>query len=192
MFLIERSFRATARRLIFVGQWREMKGTKYLVEAFIDLAKSIPDLELWCAGTLVGADEVLACFPEGLRERVTVRPRLDQSQLLAAYRDADIFVFPTLSEGFSMALLEAMATALPVVATPVGAAPEILDSDINGMLVPVRDAEALSESIKRLVDDKNLRERLGREAQAKAAEYETANVNNRLLSILREVAFSRP
>jgi glycosyltransferase involved in cell wall biosynthesis len=192
MFLVDRSFRAAARRLIFVGQWREMKGTKYLVDAFVGLAKCIPDLELWCAGTLVGEDEVLAAFPESVRERVTVRPRLDQTELLAAYRDADIFVFPTLSEGFSMALLEAMATALPVVATPVGAAPEIVKSDMNGMLVPARDAEALSCIIKRLLDDQNLRERLGREAQAKAAEYETAKVHNRLLSMLRDVAFSRP
>ena len=75
------------------------------------------DMRLVCAGTLAAEDQVIAHFPEALRDRVTVLPRVDQTALAQLYRDADVFVFPSLYEGFSRAIVEAMASRLPIVCT---------------------------------------------------------------------------
>ncbi len=190
-FFIPREYAPEARRLLFVGQWQEMKGIRYLVEVFSMLARQAPELELWCMGTLLEEEKVLARFPENLRSRVVVSPRLEHKELLAVYRDADMFLFPSLSEGFSTALLEAMAMALPVVATPVGAAPDFLESGVNALLVPKGDATALADSVRRLLNDVTLRERLGFQAQVTAAEYEMKRVDERVVSLFEEALMTK-
>ena len=114
---------------------------------------------------------------------------MQEMVLLAAhFPDADIFLFPTLSEGFSNALLEAMASGLPIVATSVGAAPDLLESQISAMLVPIRDVDALVDSSRRLTGDSSLRERLGRAAQGIAGRYEQSAVHERFATFLEETA----
>jgi glycosyltransferase involved in cell wall biosynthesis len=167
-FFIERHHRPHAAQLLFVGQWLPMKGVHYLAQAFTRLFERHPDLHLCCAGTLAPEAHVLALFPDHVRPNVTVHPRVTEDELLGLHRQADIFVLPTLSEGFSLALAEAMASGLPIVTTPVGAAPDILYDRTSALLVPSRDAEALTDSIASLLDDVVLRDRLGNCAQVAA------------------------
>ncbi len=159
-------------RLLFVGQWLEMKGVRYLVEAFDRLSQRDPDLELACIGTLAEAETVLGSFPSRVRGRVQVRPRVDRAELREWYARSDIFVFPTLSEGFSQALLEAMAAELAVVATSVGAAADVLEDDVNAIVVARRDVDALVAGVERLRADVALRTRLGRAARATAGRFD--------------------
>jgi glycosyltransferase involved in cell wall biosynthesis len=195
-FFLSRTYAPVARHLLFVGQWREMKGVHYLAEAFSLLARERPELKLWCVGTLLGEESVLATFPSDVRSQVVVRPRVGREELIEIYREADIFLFPTLSEGFGNVLFEAMATALPVITTPVGAARDYLESDVNGLLVPARDVGALAGSVLRLIDDVALRARLGRQAQATASRVEMACVHQRMVSLFEDIlvagAFPRP
>jgi glycosyltransferase involved in cell wall biosynthesis len=86
----------------------------------------------------------------------------------AALRDLDIFVLPSLSEASSNGLMEAMATALPVVATSVGGNPGLVEDEITGLLVPPKDASALAKAIIRLVEDRALAAQLGEQARAHA------------------------
>ncbi len=69
----------------------------------------------------------------------------------------DIFVLPSVKEGFPYTLLEAMAAQLPIIATYVGGVPEIIQPGYNGLLVPAADANALAQSINKLISDKKLR-----------------------------------
>jgi len=170
-FFISRPHRERARKLLFVGQWLNMKGTRYLVEAFTKLLKEHSDLQLCCAGTLVNSQRVLADFPEQVRERVSVSPRVGKSELIELHRDSDLFVFPTLSEGFSLALIEAMASGLPIVTTPVGASTDILQNDVSVVFCPPRQAETLAASIAELLDNRARREQLGNNAQLVAKKY---------------------
>jgi glycosyltransferase involved in cell wall biosynthesis len=85
-----------------------------------------------------------------------------------ALRDLDVFVLPSLSEACSNGLMEAMATALPVIATSVGGNPEHVDDEINGLLVPPGDSTALAKAIARLVEDRAWAARLGQQARAYA------------------------
>src|SRR5262249_15508667 len=76
-------------------------------------------------------------------------------------QEVDISVLPSLSEGFSNSLLESMAAGLPVVATNVGGNPEIVQDGRTGLLVPARDAFALSEAICRILEVPEMGRRLG-------------------------------
>ena len=84
--------------------------------------------------------------------------RRDVAELLA---NADIFALPSDWEGVSIALLEAMAAGLPVVATAVGGTPEVVIDGINGLLVPPHDPEALAGALSRLLIDPDLRQHIG-------------------------------
>jgi len=79
-------------------------------------------------------------------------------------RDLDIYVLSSKSEGMPIAVLEAMATGLPVVATSVDAIPEVIQHNVNGILVETGNASALAEGIERLILDPALRQRLGSKA----------------------------
>jgi glycosyltransferase involved in cell wall biosynthesis len=88
--------------------------------------------------------------------------RGDIPALMAAL---DIFLMPSLWEGFGLVLLEAMAQALPVIATRVSAIPEIVINDETGLLVPARDVEALAAALENLLTDKPLRQYMGLQGQ---------------------------
>ena len=183
-FFISRDHPPHARRLLFVGQWQEMKGTKYLIEAFKLLARDFDDLELSCVGTLTEDNKVLSSFPETLRSRIQNRSNVTHAELSDIYKNADIFILPTLSEGFSQALLEEMAAGTPIVTTPVGASQELLRNGVNAFIVSKRDSVALADSIRRLIENRELRQQMGREAQNTASQYELGKVHQRTLSIL--------
>lgn len=97
----------------------------------------------------------------GIADRVVFRGHLQGAELARAYRDADILLLPSVSESFSMALLEGMASGLPVVATCVGGTPELVTEGENGLLVPHNDARALADALDRLAASSALRARLG-------------------------------
>jgi glycosyltransferase involved in cell wall biosynthesis len=166
-----RQYPDNARNLLFVGQWLHRKGIRYIVEAFQTLAREFPDIQLTCVGTLVPAATVLESFPAEVRQRVIVKPEANRQEIFSFYRKADIFVFPTLFEGFSLALLEAMAAGLPIVTTPVAAALDTLQDGVDVLFVPIQDSHALEEAIARLLRDKAERQRLGESARSAAQKY---------------------
>lgn len=88
----------------------------------------------------------------GLGDRVTFAGDLDEAALHAAYDVADVFVLPTRHEGYGMAIAEAVAAGLPVVATPTGAIPALVD-DASGIVVPIDDVDALTAALARVVGD---------------------------------------
>ncbi len=154
------------QRLLFVGQWLEGKGIRTLAAAFSELAAENPELILACVGTRASEEAVRADFPSAVRDRVTVQTDADRSDIATAFRTADLFVFPSLSEGSSLALLEAMAAGLPIVTTPVGAAPDLLAEGESVLFAPVADALALAAAVRRLLNDPTLRARLSHRARA--------------------------
>ena len=175
-FAVRRDTRRHPATLLFVGQWNEMKGIRHLVEAFAQVADRHPDLELICAGTLCAAENVLQNFPAEIRSRVAVYPRVTRNELIQLHSSADIFVFPTLFEGSSLALLEAMASALPIVTTLVGAAPDMLQDQTSTLFVSPRDSARLAAAVRELIEDPDMREMLGKQARAAAEQYRSASV----------------
>ena len=145
-------------------------------------------MRLICAGTLVAEDLVKAEFPSEVRGRIQVLPRLSQSTLSQLYRDADVFVFPSLYEGFSRAIVEAMASRLPIVCTPVGVAADALRHEQNALLVSKHDAAALVAAVQRLRSDPALAARLANAAGETAREYTQAAVLQRTMKVVVDAA----
>ena len=126
--------------VIFAGHIIRTKGVYELFE----VAKRFPLINFIMAG-IVTAEIEINTVPENVKLIGDVsRPRL--ALLL---RNADIFIFPTYTEGFSMALLEAMASGLPVITTPVGANVEMLEKN-GGIIVPVGSVEGICDALNKL------------------------------------------
>ena len=188
MFVTDRDYRRPARRLVFMGQWLRAKGTRYLTEAFAAIATRYPEAELTCLGTGADTTTVLADFGEAVRPRVRVLSSLSREDVAQELARADLFLFPSLSEGFSGALIEAMASALPIVTTPVGGAPELLQDGHSAMGVATADAGALAAAACGILDDPDRRQRMGMAAQAVASQYEWDLVNQPFADELHRAA----
>ncbi|HSC26899.1 MAG TPA: glycosyltransferase family 4 protein, partial [Vicinamibacterales bacterium] len=176
------------RTLLFVGQWLPMKGVSYLTSAADALLRHHPGLRLTCAGTLKTAEHVLAGFAPEVRERIRVLPRVERDALPALYRDADVFLSPSLYEGFGLAIVEAMAAGLPIVASEVGVAADALQDGESCLFVLRHDAPALVQAVERLMADAPLAGRLGRAARAIAERYRTSGRSAELAGLLVDLA----
>ena len=109
--------------------------------------------------------------------------RHDVAQLLPAF---DVFVLSSISEGYSLALVEAAAAALPIVATRVGGNADIVVDGATGLLVPAQDAAALAAAVARLDDDGALRERMGATGRQWALRHGTVDAMGRAYLALYE------
>ena len=178
-------------RLLFVGQWLEMKGIDALSRAAGRLLGSHPDLRLTCAGTLTPASAVLARFPAGVRDRVDVLPRVSQAELVDLYARSHIFIFPSLYEGFGRALLEAMAASLPIVCTNVGVAADALRDGHSCLTIPPANDDAIVAAVERLIADPRLGASLGQRARAAAEGYHARDVVREMADLLKSLVQAR-
>lgn len=150
-------------RVLYVGQLTIRKGLRYLVKAFERLAPAGAEL------TLVGPTaEPTGLEDQSVPENVKLSGVLKGEALQQAYRAADVFVQPSLEEGLSLVVGEAMAHGLPVIATHATGAGEILTDGQEGYLVESRAVDAVAERLVQLREDPNLRERMGEAALEKA------------------------
>ena len=97
----------------------------------------------------------------GLTETVALIGPVPSDDVSRELREADIFCLPSYREGLPMAILEAMAAGLPVVATAVGGIPDVVRDDESGLLLAAGDAEGLAVALSELARDPELRHRLG-------------------------------
>jgi len=109
-------------------------------------------------GSLLDELKEMAKSKDVLDKIVFAGERRDIPALLSCF---NIYVLPSIKEGLPNALLEAMSSGKPVVATRVGGVPEIIEHGVNGLLVPRGDPGRLAEAIKQLIDDPRKAEKLG-------------------------------
>lgn len=190
-FFVTPSTVSAPRRLLFVGQWLEMKGIDALSRAAGRLLASHPDLRLTCAGTLTSASAVLERFDAGARDRIEILPRVDQAELVDLYARSHFFVFPSLYEGFGRALLEAMAAGLPIVCTSVGVAADALRDGHSCLMVPPANATAIVAAVERLIADPLLAAALGQRARGVAEGYRARDVVREIADLLSSLVQPR-
>jgi len=149
-------------RLLWVGQLRPVKGLLHLLQALRTLRDEGHSMDLRLVGDgeqreALTAEVAALDLTDGVRFAgyVAPGPALDTE-----YEEADVFVLPSLSEGIPKVLFEAMARALPVVATKVGGVPDVVCDGENGLLVLAGDARALARALSRIGSDRDLRSHL--------------------------------
>ena len=160
--------------LVTIGRLTDQKGHRYLLQALPRLLETWP--QLCCV--FVGEGELRdalhdmaidlgvehACRFVGVRE--------DIADILAA---ADLFVLPSLSEGFPFVLLEALAMGRPVVASRVNGVPELIEDHKTGLLVPARDPQALAAAIREVLSDPTAASKMGADGRAVVREWFTVD-----------------
>jgi glycosyltransferase involved in cell wall biosynthesis len=152
--------------VLFVGTVGPSKGALDLLEALARLRSEGLPLHARIAGyeertgDLVRARERRDTL--GLNGTCEILGTVDAVQKAQLLAEAEVFALPSYAEGLPMALLEAMAAGLAVVATPVGGIGEVVEDGVNGFLVPPGDVGALAAALRRLVLDADLRAAMGR------------------------------
>ncbi|MGL5061829.1 MAG: glycosyltransferase family 4 protein [Microcoleus sp.] len=158
-------------RIAVVATYIARKGIHYGVPALNKILARYPQIEVSFLGTGCPEAQVYADFEPSLRDRIRVVPRYKHETLPKLLRGHHIKLFPTLSEGFSVALMDAIACGLaPVTTTTPGPMEVVRDGD-NGILVPPRDSEAIEQALERLIVDRSYLEKLRRHAYATAQNY---------------------
>ena len=147
-----------------VGRIAEVKNQKLLVDGVKCLVQTRPELRENLRLVLVGDgplyDSLQAYISEvGISDLVWMAG--DRDDIPELMQLMDIFVLPSLAEGISNTVLEAMATGLPVIATNVGGNPELINDGENGRLITVGDGQSLASAIGDLIDDSDVRNQMG-------------------------------
>lgn len=146
--------------IVCVGELRDAKGHAYLLEAVARLRFAGKEFHVW----LVGDGPLRQAIQHQIRDL-----RLDRTVTLLGIREdvsdilseSDIFCLASLWEGLPTCVMEAMSSALPVVATTVGGVPELVCDGETGLLVPPRNPSALAEALTKLLDAPRLRAAFG-------------------------------
>lgn len=158
--------------IMFVGSLRPVKGVKYLIEAMKITADKNKNMRLF----IVGDGEERKYLENLVRnlniERyVTFVGKVPNEKVPEYMAASDVFVLPSLSEGFPVTVVEAMASGLPIVATNIRGLPEIIKNGENGFLVKPESPIEIAEKVLLLLEDDELRERISRNNKGKAKEY---------------------
>jgi phosphatidyl-myo-inositol alpha-mannosyltransferase len=168
------------RRIVWANRLDPQKGFPVAVAAFSKVLADVPDALLVVIGD--GRDrEALGLLSEPARARVEMRGVVPNDEIPSYHAACDVFVSAAVGqESFGIALVEAMAAGLPVVATDIPGYREVVTDGVEGSLVPPRDPEALAAGLVRILQDQGLAERLGRAGRERARSYDWPSVVDRL------------
>ena len=161
-------------RVLFVGTVGLLKGNHYLAAAARILRQRKVACEIRVVGPVTKAQKGDPLF-EGPNYVGQVPRASVQDEFLAA----DVFVLPTLSDGFALAHLEALACAVPVITTPNCGS--VVRDGIDGAIVPIRDPVALADAIEHILANPDLRQRMSQSARDRAREYTWEKYGERLI-----------
>jgi colanic acid/amylovoran biosynthesis glycosyltransferase len=175
--------------ILSVTWLRQAKGVNYLIEALGILRNQNMNFKCVIVGGGYLSGEIESLIREkGLIPCAELKGPLPHEEVIALYRCADMFVLPSLSEGISISLMEAMAMKLPVVATRITGLSELIIDGENGFLVEPRDPVGIADRIKRLLRDPGLGCKMGAEGRRKVAQDFNLQKN---VTILEEI-FQNP
>jgi sugar transferase (PEP-CTERM/EpsH1 system associated) len=162
-----------------VGRLHPVKNQTLLARAFVRLLERAPELRASARLAIVGSgplrSEIADILRTGHATELAWLPgeRMDIPEILRRF---DVFVLPSLAEGVSNTILEAMATALPVVATDVGGNRELIQPGQSGLLVPVNDVDALADALLQYARQRQKAREAGRAGRARAEEMYSLDV----------------
>lgn len=159
--------------ILFVGRLEKRKGVQYLLQAYQQVKREIPD----CRLVITGPGTRLRNKYENEIERsglkgVIFTGKVSYSDLPRYYKSADVFCAPAIGwESFGIVLLEAMAVGKPIVASSISGYASLMEHDAEGVLVPPKDPRRLAEALISLLKDNKLRQDMGARGRLKAERF---------------------
>jgi len=181
-----------SNKILIVSDISPRKNHLRLIKAF-ELAqkRSKNSLELVIAGYMRTAIPELEATLQDIKVRnenskITFVGYLPDADILALYEQADVFVYPSLYEGFGLPVLEAMACGCPVIASNASSLPEVVGE--AALLVDPYDVEALAHAMLTVLEDDDLKREMSRKGVAQARKFSWEKAGEELLAVCREVA----
>jgi glycosyltransferase involved in cell wall biosynthesis len=182
-----------SKKILIVSDISPRKNHLRLIKAFELVHRSNPsnDAELIIAGHLRKDIPEFESTLSDIRRRnkgikITLAGYLTDSELRSLYEEADVFIYPSLYEGFGLPVLEAMASGCPVIASNVSSLPEVVGD--AGLLVDPRDVEALAHAMSTVLKNDELKREMSRKSIAQAQKFSWEKAGAELLAVCREVA----
>jgi len=170
-----------------VANFYENKGLQYLIEAATIIVRDMPN----CVFVLIGAGEL----EDKLKKIIKDNKLQSKFFMLGSICDAnkylkafDVFCLPSVKEGLSYTLIEALMAGLPIVATNVGGNPEIVKNGENGVLIPSKDRRILAEKLKVLLKDDKLRLEMGQTSLRLSENFSLEKMVKETMGVYREIA----
>lgn len=177
----EYSFMNDEIRIIHIGRFQEQKNHEMIIEAMSMLAAQYPKVKLYLFGEGPLKNEI---------QELVIREKLNGNVIFAGMtrspdielKRSDLFILPSKWEGMPITLIEAMACALPIVATPVGGVPDMVQ-DQNSALLVKNCAQSLADGIERLIKDESLRKKLGKNARKNVISFSSREMGKEYLNL---------
>jgi glycosyltransferase involved in cell wall biosynthesis len=178
-------------RVLYCGQLIERKGLRTLLDAFLSLADEFPHSDLVLVGEGPLRASLAAQVPVGVQKRVIFAGFQPVEDLPQFFGSADLFVLPSLHDGWGVVVNQALAAGLPVICTSaVGAAADLV-SERNGSVVPPADVSALAAALRRLIADRALRISFGEHSRAVARDHLPSRGADRWVDLAERVLARR-
>ena len=181
--------RNTPLTFLFVGRLEPYKGLDTLLLAVARLKTLIRTpfvLKIVGDGSL--RDEIRKQVSElGIAENIEIQGRIAPEHMPSVYQTADVFILPSIVEGMSNGILEAMASGLPVIGTEIPGSEELIANGVNGLLVPPVSIESLAQAMARTAEDSDFRFQAGLEARSSITPRTWESIARRYLSVYEQV-----
>lgn len=183
------------KEVVQSGRLVDFKNQPMLIEAFLEVHKKHPDyvLKIYGPDSKDGTKEILEHLIEQNKAQEYVMLMGGSDELEKQLPKASVYAFSSDWEGLPNALLEALALGLPVVATdcPCGGPRTVISSGENGILVPIKNKEAMTEAINLLIEDRELAERLGEKARELGSSITASSIAEQWRQYMKKIVADR-
>lgn len=175
------------KTLLFVGQPTKRKGWNYFLQAMPKILETEPDAKAVFIGYRKSKEMEEACENLGITRSVKFLGFLPEERKIESFQSADVFVFPTLYEGFGIVFLEAMASGLPIITTDVAGNKEIIEDRKNGLIVKPKNSEEIALAALNLLNNNKLISKIKKNNLDKVKNYDWKKVAKRFLQVYESV-----
>ena len=173
--------------VLFVGEINQRKGIAQILEAAVQMSGQEVSFEL-----VGGGQEFHRHLYDPFRQYVSFRGRISFAELIEAFGRADVFVFPSIGEGFGLVVLEALSAGLPVISSTNCVGADVIADFVNGFVIPAGDTQALVERIEWLAQHPDELARMGKAAEQTAREFTWERYEQAIADLLRRKLLPSP
>lgn len=169
-------------KFLYAGNQSIRKGTHLLYEAWRKCDFGNNEAELWLVGKI--NEELL--LGKNLPANVVVKENIPHDELMLLYQEVDVFVLPTLADGFGMVVTEAMSQGVPVITTTNSCGPDIIDNKKNGWVIPAGDINAIEKAMRWVINNRDQLPEISSNALEKARSWQWVDYRNALVKMVNE------
>ncbi len=176
----------TDKVVLFFGRLNFTKGPEQFVEIAKTILKKRKDAIFIMRGPDEGMKEIVKNKIKNEKKIILLPETRDRNEIIKMYQSADVFVMPSYREGLPLTLFEAMASGLPIVATPVNGIPYELKDKENGFLIEYKNNEKFADKIIELLNNKKLKEKISQNNINKSRGYNWGLISKKTLRLYEE------